>query len=236
MSENGIIIRIPKIGTDIMIPGEWVQKRDELIREAQGITVENGTQFEAASELLRMITKVSNALEKQRKDFVKPFNAASKGIKKAADEARQPLEVVKSEVNKKVSAYAAEQRRIEAEERKKAEQKAQEEAARKAAEQEVAASLGLDDEEPEEIIVENEAVAKRARSSSVAIVTSVVIAGMNDNKLPRPFLTPSMPAINAYIREHKQSLQEKLKELDEGETIEAIPGVMVRLETKARSR
>lgn len=227
---TSLVFKIPQTSTELTIPVSWVEKREKLIAEANAITITDDVGFQAASDLFKEITKVSNMAEKQRKEFSAPFQAAQKGIKKNVDAAREPLETAKTALNKRITAWAVEQRKIEAQQRKEAEERAQAEAAKRVEEQATLNDLGLDEEEVIEI--ETEKVAKRAVSSSVRVVTRIVISGMDDKKIPRSFLTPSQPAINAYINEHKEELKKKLEDAEE---IEAIAGVTVRLETKTRS-
>ena len=228
-------LTIPEMNREITLSPRWVERRDEIIEQATGFVVQDEGQFNAGSALLNTLTKHSNALEKMRKNFAAPFNAAAKQIKTLADRARDPLEAAKATLKKSLSAYAEEQRRLEAEERRKAEEAAREEAERLVAEQEQEKALFGEASEPEPPAVEMAPVVHRASNSSVRVVTRVVVDSIDEDKIPRAFMTADPRKVNQYIREHGDEIRTKLEaDPDAGGTV--IEGVVFKLETDTRSR
>jgi len=227
------LIKLPEMKRELQISDEWLGGRDgylERVKEIEGNGhLSTNQDFQAASKLLKSITKHSNALESVRKDYAKPFTQAAKLIKQVSDVARDPLEKAKGVLSKIIGDYAAEQRRIEREERAKAEQAAREEAERKLSEQ---SDDDMFSDPDEEITVETEAVSRRAVSNNIRVIQKVHISFIDEERVPRAFCSVDQRKINQYIRDNNAELKAALAEKDEGGTIEPIEGVTLILETK----
>lgn len=235
MPANEIMIRLPEGPKSLSIDSKWVDRRDELVKESQGIIVDDNTGFQAAAELQRSVTKHSNALEAIRKTMGRPFTDAASMIKKAADKARAPLEATKTELGLKTTAYMVKQRKIEEAERAAAEQKAREEAEKQAADAETAAEL-FGDESPQAqapVEVQQEYVARRGVSSDLRLNERVEVESVDIERLPRCFCMADMVKINRYKQDNKDDIMAILKD---NKDAEPIVGVRMKIENKSASR
>ncbi len=232
MSET-TALTIPEMATKVAISPDWISLRDKVIKESEGLVVENETQYQAGSEILRRMTKLSNSLETFRKDFTKPFLAVQRSVKKMTDTARDPLENAKKKIKVPLDSYAEEQRRIEREERLKAEREAQEKAAEIARQNAEAEALMGANAPKEEIIETTAPVVARARSDSSMVVTSVVWEITDLDKVPRAFMMLDERAVNQYKREHKEMIE---KLVEDGKPDGIVQGILFAIKTETRSR
>lgn len=238
-----IIVRIPNLPSEVTITPDWLTLRAELIEAAAGIaTVETPEAFDAAGELLRKITKASNAMEKFRKEYADPYNEAVRTIKKAADAAREPLEAAKAKLQGGLNAYAAEQQRKAEAERKRIEEAQRKEVERQMAERaaavEEAAELGLEDELPEPVPVEVPAIIPqidRARADAVRVQETVAWEAVNEDEIPEAFKTFDPRKVNAWLAGNKEQVKAALQ-ADKTAGDKVIPGLRFRIDTKVISR
>jgi len=235
---NDLIIKLPKFAEQVSISAEWITQRDILVKNANEIVaVKNQTDLDFASEILRGITKASNTLEKMRKDLTDPFMDAQKTIKRKSDEARDILEVKKSELQRKIAGYVeAERKRIDAE-KKAAEEKQQAEIAAQLAEQEELKEAGLIAEEkpfvPEVTpIIE---VAQAPKSYAIRLQDVIEWKAIDDNIIPGAFKTLDDRKVNAWIKENKERLLKGIKENVEAGKI-FIPGIEITVTIKPIGR
>ncbi len=242
MSEKSII-KLPTIPSEVTIAPDWIAARDELVEEVVGFeAIESAGDFDDAGELLRKITKTSNAMERFRKDMTAPLTEATRVVKKAADAAREPLEKAKAMLQQLLNRYAAEQdrkrreeqARIEAEQRKAIEAQL----AKQEQERENADDLGIDlDDEPAPapevpaIIPQVEA----ARSDGVRVQKNVAWEVTDEGAIPRVFLILDPRKVNGYMAQHKDEIMKVLEEKPEHEG-SFVPGLRFRIETKVISR
>lgn len=228
------LIRIPAMPTEIALQHDWLQERDAILEQTKGIVVENEVGFATASEFLQKITKLSNSVEKFRKQYAEPFNQAAKAIKAMADDARQPLEDAKNRLKAVISEYAERQRRIEMEERRKAEEEARKAAEQANAEADEIKELFGEDAAPEVTVVAAPVeVQRRAVNSAVRIVRRVAWEATDESKIPVAFLSLDERKVNAYLRDHKAEIEQAL-EADGSYTF--APGIRLKFETTTASR
>ena len=238
-----LTIRIPNLPSEVTITPDWLTLRAELIEAAAGIaTVDTPETFDAAGELLRKITKASNAMEKFRKEYADPYNEAVRTIKKAADTAREPLETAKARIQGALNAYAAEQQRKAEEERKRIEEAQRKEVERQMAERAKAEAeaeeLGLEDELPEPVPVEVPSIIPqidRARADAVRVQESVEWALVDEAAVPEAFKTFDPRKVNAWMAGEKDRVRTALK-ADAGMADKVIPGLRFTITTKVISR
>jgi vacuolar-type H+-ATPase subunit H len=243
VNKESRVIKLPSIPSEISIAPDWLTTRAEIIEAASAVTgIETSADFDAAGELLRRITKTSNAMERFRKDMTAPLTEASRVVKKAADAAREPLENAKQRVQQLLNAYAAEQQRKAEEERRRieAEQRraVEEQLAKQQAEREAATELGFD--EPDEPEPEPEVPAiipqvDRARADAVRVQESIDWEIVDEGAIPRVFLMLDPRRVNGFVAQHKDRIRELLKEQPD-EAAKLVPGIRFRIETKVISR
>ena len=235
---NDLIIKLPKFAEQISISSEWIQQRDSLILIADEIkTVDSQKIFELGSEVLRNITKVSNALEKMRKELTDPFENAKRVVKQKSDEAREPLEKKKSVLQSKLSAYVETQRKKEEEEKRRIEQQQREDIERQLAEKQDMEDAGLVDKNTP--FVPDVAVAvpqtETPKSFDVRVQEDVEWELLDENKIPGAFKTFDPRKVNAWLRENKSRILISLKENPESGR-EFVPGVVFKPITKVIGR
>lgn len=241
MSEVNII-HLPNVSSEIEISKDWIAERDSILAEAGKInSIQTKEAFAEGGDLLKRITKTSNAMERFRKDFAEPYQDAVKLIKRASDLARKPLEDAKNELQGLLNAYAAEQarkaaderQRIEAQQRKAIE--AQIEAQRKA--EDAADALGLDEPAPvpepvAPVIVPKE---ERARADTVRVSESVTWNVRDEDAIPSAFKMLDPRKVNAWAAMNKDRVMRELKDAPE-KAGAFVPGIEFRIETKVISR
>lgn len=107
---------------------EFTKDRGAVLDQLSRVEVVDQDSYSRATSLMNLITKISNAIEKERKSLTGPLTAASKQIKGSFDAYREPLEVGKKEINAKLLKWHSEERKRRekeaAEERRKAEEAA----------------------------------------------------------------------------------------------------------------
>lgn len=230
---TALTIPIRGLPAEITIASEWMQRRDDALVTARGITaVKTQEEFDKATEAQSEVSKLSSSLEKMRLELGRPFREADALIKKRADEARRDLEAEKDRLKGLNAAFVRadmirkqqEAERIEAENRRRAEEAAEanrlaaEEAAKKQAEAEAAAKeLGLDAvpavvQEAEVVPVEVVAApVTTAKSYSAKVQTVLRWEYVDAEAVPRAFCTPDDRKVNAYLRDNKDRIKAKLE-------------------------
>lgn len=242
MSDKSVI-KLPTIPSEVTIAPDWIKARDELVEEVAGFeAIESAGDFDDAGELLRKITKTSNAMERFRKDMTAPLTEASRVVKKAADTAREPLEKAKNMIQQLLNRYAAEQdrRRREEQARIEAEQRKAIEAqiAKQEEDREIADELGLDLSDEPPPIPEVPAIipqVEAARADGVRVQKNVVWEVADEGDIPRAFLILDPRKVNGYMAQHKDEIMKVLEEKPEHEG-SFVPGLHFRIETKVISR
>lgn len=231
---NAIAVKIPDMKTELQLSPAWMQTRDELISEVEGITVEDELQFDTGSSLLNRITKHDRGLEKIRKEYAKPFQDAAKAIKAAADGASDELRKKKKELQAKLETYAAAARKAEAEARREAEKVEQEKVEAALARHQELVDVGLADEDdvveapPTEMVVPE----AQARNSSVRSIEDVKFEVTDEEKIPRAFLSVDEKKIREYIRTRKEEIKTRL---EEDENCAVISGVRMFIKLRTQS-
>ena len=228
-------LTVPQFTKEITISEDWIARRDQLIEGAKGVVVGDSVQYQAACDDLNAITKHSNALEKIRKDIGKPFADMAKKIKGLADSAREPLEEAKTTLKATINVFAEAERLRELKERKDAEIKAQQEAAALVAKQQQEENLfgGVVEEEVPQ--VQTAPVAFAAHSSSAGSVRVVQVKSIDEDKIPRAFMSADPRKVNQYLREHRDEIRKAIDE-DSAQGTEFIEGVVFEVKTDTRSR
>jgi len=118
MSKELIVLNPEK---QIDFAADWQCERDMLLKKTAEIKVVSASNNNEAGKLLKEIGSHSNALEKARKDYVKPINDKIKEIKTLTDAQRAGLEAEKERLKKTIGAFEiAERQRLQEIERKKA--------------------------------------------------------------------------------------------------------------------
>lgn len=111
MSNDNALI-VPPLPVEIAVDAAWLELRQSLLEQSDALqTVQNQLDFSAAEVLLKQLTGCSNALEKQRKAFARPFAEVEKQIKALADRERAGLEDAKSRIQRLMTSYLDEQQR-----------------------------------------------------------------------------------------------------------------------------
>jgi len=236
-----LVIPIPQVTASVTIKADWIEKRDKLIQDANEFSVvTDQTEYELVSEVLREITKTSNALESMRKDLTEPFRNAGTLIKDAADTARAPLEFAKGQLKGILSNYAIEQQRKADEERQRIEQ--EERKAREAAEKALAEQQKLKDAgrmaEAEAIVLPPVVVVQpqveEAKASTTRVSRRVIWEVLNEKKVPEIFKTLDPKKINGWLKMSQDMVKDKLNIGSEGTDI--IPGLLFKIETSVAAR
>jgi len=226
--------------TSIDVPERWLEKRNTMLALATATTdVDNQIQFDDGSELLNSITKHSNALEKQRKEFSAPFSTAAKNIKKMCDDERAELETEKGRIKLMLAKYAAAQAKKQLEERRRIEAAERAEASRKFAEQQKAQAeadlLGLDSE-PEKIEVKRERMpyVEQAHSQSSRISKRLVWQVEDEDKIPVAFKTLDSRKVNEFTKNAKEEMTKLIEAGKDGNTF--IAGIVFEIKTDVIGR
>lgn len=236
------IIKLPDLPDEVSITPDWLATRAELLAETGRLTeVASPVDFDAAGELLRKITKTSNAMERFRKQFGEPFQEAVRAIKKAADAARDPLEAEKSRLQRLLNVYAAEQQRKAEEERRLIEAEQRKEIERQMAERakaaEAAEALGLEDELPPPP-VEVPAIrpqVERARADAVRVQESVEWEIDDEGAVPPVFKMVDPRRVNGWLAQNRETVKDALKN-DPERSKQLVPGIRFSVQTKVISR
>jgi hypothetical protein len=239
---TAVTIRFPDLPQSVEIAPKWIEARDAILTEVEAIAaVADAETFEAGSELLRRITKTSNALEKFRKEFAEPFAEAARLVKRAADTAREPLEVAKGRLQNLLARYATEQQRKADEERKRieAEQRAaiEKQMAERAAAEAAAADLGIDELPPEPEIVAPVIIPEtsRARADAVRVQESVEWEVIDEGAVPVAFKMVDDRRINGWLAQNKDLVRKTLKD-EPYKSGDLVPGIRFEIKTKVMSR
>jgi len=206
---------------------DWQCERDMLLKKTAEIKVVSASNNNEAGKLLKEIGSHSNALEKARKDYVKPINDKIKEIKTLTDAQRAGLEAEKERLKKTIGAFEiAERQRLQEIERKKAMEEAAKEMARQAEldklkaekEKENENNFFYDPAQDAQLIqlkAEAEAArklaektinmnAQKAKGSAVKIRKTWGFEIVDVNQINRFFMTPDLQKIGAFVRENKE--------------------------------
>jgi hypothetical protein len=204
------LITLPKIPPTVEVAGEWLAKRDNAVSAAKLITkVADQAGFDDAAIMRAKVASLSDELEKQRLAFGKPFRAADKAIKEAADKAREALEVEKTRINGLMTDYT---REVEA--KRKAETEAQAEAQAEA----VKSNPFLSFAAPQPLVPATAAV-----KSSFANVRHAWSYEITDPAaVTREFCSPDLGKIREHVNANKEASN--------------IPGVRVFEDTRIASK
>jgi len=244
MDKSTALITLPNFGTEIAVPGEWLEQRDRALELAGAIVaVEDAGTYDLASESLGRVTRISNALDKKRLAFSKPFTAMNKKIKEMCDGERVQLEEEKARLKKMSGAYVVEQERKAREARAQAEKEERAEAERQFAAQqaveEARAQASILDDVPEpvtEIVVPKAAapVIEEAHSSASRITKRLVWHTEDEDEVPRAFMMLDSRKVNEYMRETKDSMLALLDGGKDGR--EFIAGIRFEVKTDVSGR
>lgn len=231
-----IVIKLPEVRQEIEISPAWIAERDAITAQSASVTaITTQEGFEAASQLLSKVTKISNALEEQRTKLSRPFNEAAKLIKAGADHAREPLEAEKSRLKRLLGAYAEEQRRAQEEERRRIEEEQRRQIEEQAAQRQAQEELGVADEATvfAPVVSTPEPVVVAARSSSARVVERVAWSLLDEDKVPRGFMVLDERKVSQHAREQKDMIMRLVKD-GQGEQI--VPGIKFVIETDVAAR
>ena len=115
------LIKIEKMAdVSLSVTPEAIQERDSLITELKDVTaVSNSFDLACATDRLRKAKALTNSVEKTRKEIKAPVIDLGKRIDKLADEYTASVNAEVVRINGMVSAYQAEQVRIQREEEAK---------------------------------------------------------------------------------------------------------------------
>jgi len=206
---------------------DWQCERDMLLAKTAEIRVVSASNNNEAGKLLKQIGAHSNALEKARKDYVKPIQDKISDIKALSDAQRAGLEAERQRLKKTIGAFEiAERQRLQEIERQKAMEEAAKEMARQAEldklkaekEKENANNFFYDPTQDAQVVqkqAEFEAERKlaekaidmtpqKAQGSAVKIRKNWGFEIEDVNQIPRWFLMPDMQKIGAFVRENKE--------------------------------
>jgi len=236
------LVKLPELPQQVEIAPSWIEARNEIVAVAAGVTeIADATAFDAASELLRKITKTSNALEKFRKEISEPFNEAQRLVKRAADAAREPLEAAKAKLQNLLSRYAAEQQRRVDEERARieAEQRAavEKQIAKRAAAEAAAAELGIEElpPPPEPLAPAIATTEMLARANAVRVQEVIDWTILDEGAIPAVYKMVDDRRVNGWLAQNRDMVRCVLKEEPERATT-LIPGIVFEIKTKVISR
>lgn len=236
------IIKLPVLESSIEIAPDWIAARDQLVTDSAKIkSVADDASFNAAGELLKKITKTSNAMEAFRKKYAEPYAEAVKTIKGAADTAREPLEREKARIQTALNRYAAEQQRRAEEARKRLEEEHQRAIEKQLAEQDrarkEAEAIGLDEPAPvePEAPVQTLPEVSAPKSDAVRVQSDVAWECMDEEKVDRAFLSLDSRKVNEYVRANKDRIMEAIKS-DSTQADRLLFGIKFEIKTKVISR
>lgn len=216
-----------------------ITRRDELVAASQQFrTIDNQTTFQAATDALAEITRVSNRLEDHRKTIAKPYADVASAIKAAADDLRKPLEAEKARLRTILGEYVLAQQR-KADEERRAREQAEQEAAEKAVQQHqelVDAGL-LEQDTPVKIEqpVAPVPVVAAPHAFGAKIGTKITYT-ITDDGLVDPHLFKSIDTvkINAYVRLNGERIKKAIQDAG-GVPVEFTPGIKFAIETTVSS-
>lgn len=229
---KAIVIRLPDVEKEVTISPDWVTTRDQNVEWAKEFTaIEDPQTYEKAANCLKVLTKNSNAMEKFRKEYAKPYRQADKTIKKAADTAREPLESEKKRIQGLLNAYAEEQRKKREEEEKRIEAERQKKIEEQQAQAEIDKELFGEETEIIEPEQEEKPETPAPKADATRTVRNITFTVVNENELPRSFLAPDEKAIRKWKNENKERIEDALKN-----SRQIIPGVEFKIETKVIAR
>lgn len=231
-----ILIRLPSVSTEIEIPQAWIRERDELVaRVAQIETVTEQVGFDQACQLLAHVTKASNKLEDERKKLAKPFREADATIKAAADSARQSLEQAKEKLKTLTGAYAEQQRRAQEADRRRIEEEQRRQIEEQAAQRVAEEDLGVTEEAEvfAPAVTTPEPTVEVARSSAARVIERLVWEAVNEDAVPRGFMSIDSVKVNEHIRNNKEFITKLVKD---GQGEQVITGLKFTIKTDVAAR
>ena len=181
-------ISVPKLPEVLGIESGWVTIKSDILERVNAITeVSSQSSFNEAEIVLKMITSHSNALEKQRKELAKPFQAIDKQIKALADSAREDLEIAKSNLKNKMTAYVDAQN-----------QKRQEELEQKS---EITKENPFAQYTQPSVLQPETAPVTKLATSTVYVWKFEII---DATQIPREFCIPDESKIRKYVQDNKE--------------------------------
>lgn len=183
-----------------------------IITKANAVKITNDEELNFAAEFLGDLKGEIKSVEETRKTFVKPFQNATKRLNDAFKIRLEPLQKVEIQLKGKVKAYTDEQAR-KADEKARLAKEEQAQREKDAAEKIKAAEKAGDEEalkeaQEEKASIENEVVAVEATKTSVRTESGLVsqrkvwkFEVVDEEKIPREFLTIDEKKINQAIRD-----------------------------------
>ena len=232
---SDLVVKLPDVTTQVTIKSAWMIERDRLIQEASAFAaVKSQSDYERGMALYQHMTKASNALERTRKDLSDPFNRAAKLIKSASDQARSPLENARDTLNKRLTAYFLEQKRLEAEAKRKLEEEQRAAIEKQQAEHAAAVNAGM--EEPDaEFVPKVQApaapIVQRPHSTAGRPVSRLVWEIVDPSKVPDEFKSIDPVKINAWQKLNEERITQAIQGQPAGEVV-YVPGIKFKIETK----
>ncbi|OGV51293.1 MAG: hypothetical protein A2X49_03775 [Lentisphaerae bacterium GWF2_52_8] len=235
MSTN-LLVKLPATKPEALIGKDWFETRDQLIGDAKKHhEIRNRNEFETAAGILQRMTKLSLRLEKLRKEVSRPFQEATKLIKRAADNAAAPLEEAREGLREILNSFAGAQKLREREEEEKFRRNCEKLLCEHSRLQSLAVSeLGAELElfSPE---LPSAPCPGIPMADSVAVKEVLGFELINESLLPREFFSVDERKIRAWISQRRDELRDQL-EKDPSFASKAIPGLLLKLETEVVSR
>lgn len=231
---TAIIIKLPGVSSEVSLASEWLHDRDLLIQAAGDVQAVDGKEsFEIAAEVMRRITKHSNALEAHRKELGKPFREADSIIKKTADKAREALETEKNRLQRLCSVYAQEQARLQDEEQRRIEAQRRADVEKQLAANQAAIKAGLLDEEDVQIHEQPAPgpVVVQAKAAGVAVKSRVVWIITDESQIPEMFKTFDQVKLNGWLKMNEDRVRPAIED-DPEAGAKFVPGIKFAMETK----
>ena len=224
MSEALTLNRIPILPDSVEISQECVESAAAARAQAEAISgIGSQADYEKAEDALKLVTRISNQIDKQRLAFVSPLTSLAKTAKLVADKHRGPLEKAKERLKKIMAAYVVEQRRIQ-EEKLAAAVAEQEKRERETAKVVNPFAAAIGDIAPVLPLIPPVTLemSKPVETQRSAVLEKWMWSVEDESKIPREFLCIDQRKIDGLVREHKGSL--------------TIPGIRVFSEISVRSR
>lgn len=208
----------------------WVARRDEIVRQAVGLSIASKEDADAAGAVLKNLTALDAGIEEARKTATRPYDEAKRTIMDAVEEFRRPLAEAKEHVRGLVETWAEAERRarlVAEEERRRLENEvaAKLAAARLTGEASGAAAVAA---------LTSLSVPERSTIANVAMGREPEFRVTNPFDVPRILCSPDEKLIRAAVRALWKSSRNEDAFLCEA--ADQFPGIEVTVRMKAKAR
>lgn len=232
MSTELIRITLPDVTQEVTLAGDWFQKRDQAIAEANGFTDANAANADDIGQAISKMGKMASKIEAERKKLTAPYLAAQKAIKAVVDKATEPIDAETGRLKAMLAEFAENERRRLADEEAKRllarlAAEAEEEERRQAEEELFGSSVAVTN-----VVVEAPAPTA-PKFDGVRLSEAVTFDLLDDAVIPVTFMTFDPAKLRAWIAERKEALLDQLKSEN---FKQPITGIVLKIESKVAIR